>query len=839
MKNNTGLRPPARLLKPFATLVALACSLVVQAADPATYTLDIPAQDLGTALRKFASTTHQQIIFDSRRIAGLKSTTVVGSYSVTEGLRVLLGNAGVSVRTTPAGVLYVDPEPHGPLDTGRSADHAPEPNRPIEESNVEASDPASTALELQEVVVTAQKRVERLQDVPVPVTALSGTSLLEGNQLRLQDYYTSVPGLSVAPVGTQSTQILSIRGINTGIAGNPSVGITIDDVPYGSSTNLGGGPLIPDIDPFDLASIEVLRGPQGTLYGASSLGGLIKFVTVDPSTTAVSGRVEADGSAVSHGDSAGYAVRGAVNIPLGDTFALHVSGFRRKDAGYIDNPVRGESNLNPLEAHGGRLATLWRPNEKLSLRVSAFFQQQKTDGSFDVDPTLGDLKQNYLPGIGGYNRKFQAYSVTLNAKLGAADLTSVSGYNINSYHDSWDASSFFGECCASAFGVTGAPSFDSNETRKFTQEIRLSLPLGPQLDWLFGLFYTHESSTYVDSFGAADSNTGALVATMLNNSFPTTFREYAAFTDLTYHVSDRFNIQIGGRESEIHQTFSQTQTGPLAAPDIPQLQAKSNAFTYLVTPQLKVSSDLMAYLRLASGYRAGGANALIGGAATGLPLQYEPDQTHSYELGVKGSVSHRSLSFDASLFYIDWKDIQLSLFDANSQQAYLSNAGRAKSQGIELSVESRPVAGLTIGAWLTWNDAVLKEGFPAASIAAGGTYGVAGDRLPYGSRFSGNLSIEQQFPVTGTLTGLVGATVSYVGNRVGEFTGSPERQGYPSYARADMRGGLKWDGWSTNLIITNLTDRRGVLAGGLGSFPPNAFTIIQPRTVGLSVSRAF
>src|SRR5262249_23933181 len=156
---------------------------------------------------------------------------------------------------------------------------------------------------------------ERLQDVPVPVTVINAQTLADTNQLRIQDYYASIPGFSVISVGIQSITLLSIRGINSDAAGNPSVGITVVDVPYGASTNAGGGTLVPDLDPYDLAHVEILRGPQGTLYGASSLGGLLKFVTVDPSTDGVSGHVESGLSGIHNGAELGYNVRGAVNVP--------------------------------------------------------------------------------------------------------------------------------------------------------------------------------------------------------------------------------------------------------------------------------------------------------------------------------------------------------------------------------------------------------------------------------------------------------------------------------------------------------------------------------------------
>ena len=293
---------------------------------------------------------------------------------------------------------------------------------------------------LEEVIVTAQKRAENLQDVPVPVTAIAAESLVQGNQLRLQDYYTSVPGFTVAPTPSAGgAQLLAIRGVTTGSGTIPTVGIMVDDVPYGSSTFPG---MVPDIDPGDLARVEVLRGPQGTLYGASSMGGLLKFVTVDPSTESWSARVQSDVSGVRNGTGAGYGVRGSVNIPVNDSLAVRASAFSRTDPGYIDNPVLGISGINKANAYGGRLAASWNPADDIVLKLSALYQDLRGDGANDVDIETGlsGLQQNYLPGIGSYDRKIQAYSANLTAKLGGVELTAVSGYNINHYSDSIDFS---------------------------------------------------------------------------------------------------------------------------------------------------------------------------------------------------------------------------------------------------------------------------------------------------------------------------------------------------------------------------------------------------------------
>jgi iron complex outermembrane recepter protein len=689
--------------------------------------------------------------------------------------------------------------------------------------------------------------------VPVPVTALKADALVEQNQLRLEDYYTSIPGLSLTPSDLRGGPILTIRGVTTGSQLNPTVGITVDDVPYGSSTSLGGGFTAPDIDPSELAQVEVLRGPQGTLYGASSIGGLLKYVTVDPSTDAVSGRIQASTSSVRNGAELGYGFRGAINVPISDTFAIRASAFTRRDPGYIDDPSLSAEGVNEVTTQGGRLSALWRPSQEFSWKVSALYQDSRANGSpyVDVQPGLGDLQQSDVRGTGAFDRKIQAYSTMLDAKLGSLDLISVTGYSVNTISDSLDLTPALGfytqnglpGAGINGYGVAGTPELEHNETNKFSQEVRLSASVGESFAWLLGGFYTHERSQFMQNIQAADTFTGATVASLLDISFPTTFTEYAAFTNLTFRITDRFDVQVGGRESQNRQSYSEIDVGPFAllldgAPSpfvIPELNTKASSFTYLVTPRFKVSPDLMLYARFASGYRAGGLN---NGAAPSadVPPSYRPDTTLNYEVGVKGDVLEHMVSFDSSIYYIDWKDIQILELQPLSGSGYIANGSRAKSQGIELSAETKPLTGLTLSAWVTWNEAVLTQAFPPQSL----DFGASGDRLPYSSRFSANFSAQQECPITDRLQGLIGGSVSYVGEREGVFVGTGQpRQSFPAYARTDLRAGLKYDSWKLNLFVNNVTDRRGVLTGGLGTLNPAAFIEIQPRIAGLSIEKTF
>ena len=726
-----------------------------------------------------------------------------------------------------------------------AAAHA-QPSGPMPASS-DNEHPSTQSPSLTEVVVTAEKREERLQDVPVPVAAVSAEQLTESNQVLLQNYFGSVPGLTVSP-NAQSQELLSIRGVTTGVA-NPTVGVTIDGVPFGSSTNNGGGASVPDIDPSDLARIEVLRGPQGTLYGASSMGGLLNFVTVNPSTSGLSGQIQGGAQSIYNGASTGYSFRGSVNVPVSDTLAVRLSGFTREDPGYIDNPVLGIDGINQDHGHGGLLTALWLPLDGVSLKLSSLYQQIKSEGINDVDieSGLSGLQQDYPLGVGAYDRRAQAHSFTLVAKMGSVELTSVTGYNINEFSDSFDFSYAFGTTAQSMWGVSGVPEYNRNKTRKFSQEFRLTGGLGERLDWLLGAYYTHESSDYTQILDAENPLTGAIAAENIYFiSFPTTFSEYAGFADLTVHVTDQFDIQIGGRESHTEESYSQALSEPLFdAPDLvvsPKSDASGNSFTYLFTPRLKLSPDLMLYARLASGYRAGGPNT---SSAPGIPTQYNPDRTENYELGLKADFLDHVLSFDGSVYYIRWADLQISLISPTADLSYIANGGRAKSEGIELSAQVRPVRGLSISGWIALNNAKLTEDFPPASIASGGAYGLSGDTLPYASRFTGNLSVQDEFPLNEVVTGVVGGSVGYVSDRLGAFQplslegAITPRQYYPSYAKTDVRAGLKYKSWSTILFVNNVANKRAVMIAGVDYIPPFAYQYIQPRTIGLNVTRSF
>lgn len=695
-------------------------------------------------------------------------------------------------------------------------------------------------LPYEEVIVTAQKTDERLQDVPVPVTVISATSLAELSQTRVQDYYTKIPGLSFVPTGNGNAPRITIRGLTTGGSTNPTTGTVIDDVSYGFSVSPQSSPSVPDIDPGDLAHVEVLRGPQGALYGNSSIGGLLKFVTVDPSTERMSGRVQVGTSSVRKGDDLGYNARGALNVPLSDTLAARASAFTDRTPGYVENVQTGQQDINYRDSKGGRLSALWLPSNSFSLKLSALLQESERFGEDQVDLRLGrdEFKRSSLPGTGVYRRDTEAYSATMTGKIGEAQLVSATGYNVDTEKSSVDLTTVLGglytRFATTFFGVAAAAQPFDVETEKFSQELRLSLPLGERLQWMVGLYYTDEDIATRADLMAANPSTGRSAGTLLSADTRVKFEEYAAFTNLTVQITDRFDVQLGGRYSENDQSFVTFRSGPLVAPffggvtAVPEVDADDSSVTYLVTPRFKVSPDLMVYARFASGYRPGGPNTNCGSAA--IPCQFDADTTQNYDLGLKGAFFDHALSVDASVYYIDWKDIQTGI--RPGFVAYIANAGRAKSQGAELSVEARPLTGLTISAWAAYNKAELTEIPPSSTLGA-----TEGSRLPYSSPRSGEISVDQEFDIgASNATAFVGGSLSYVDERKGGFR-AVGRETFPSYTQFDLRAGVRFDAWTVNALVTNVADKRGVLTGGQDAIAgPTYFTFIQPRTYGVNVS---
>ncbi len=722
-----------------------------------------------------------------------------------------------------------------------------------------------------DIVVTAQKRSERLLDVPVSVTVVSTEDLLKQNLVQLRDYYSRVPGLSLGGAGTeQRANNLAIRGLTTGGGTAATVGVTIDDVPLTSASFQAQSPL-PDLDPASLQGIEVLRGPQGTLYGASSLGGLIKFVTTTPDTTRVSGRVEA-GTNVVDGGNVGYSTRGALNVPLmRDHLAVQVSGFFRRDPAYIDdvNALVNQRNINANKTYGGRAALLIKPIDALTFNLSVLHQINKYYGSPSIrvcsacgtgafatqvtfDPIYGDLTNNLAST--SRNAKFTLFQGRANLDLGFADLTSISAWSRVTSLSNLDQTVSFGfllPVYGAAAGST-TPLLNSDATNKFSQEVRLSSKPGTTLEWLLGGFYTKEH-TLVRQTIELNSPTGALISPVLDGTTLSQYEERAAFADATYHLTSHFDVQAGIRYSKnwqrsagstvINSTAVPIFIGPgLPAGDFtsndPLVRSSDSATTWLASARYKFSDDTMAYVRVATGYRPGGANTTL----PTIPATFGPDRVTSYEIGLKGKIAPASLTYEVAVFQIDWNNIQLQ-FVTPADVGYFTNGSTARSRGAELSTTWRPAPGLRFDGNLAYTDAKLTADVPAQSSGAP-VAGLKGDRLPNTAHFVGNLAAQRDWTVGNGLSLFVGGNLSYVGPRpTPRANPGATRVGkleLPAYALFDLNGGIAKGGWSLNLYVRNVFDKRAVLAATTNSGTSSPIAIFaQPRTYGLTVAKSF
>jgi len=786
-----------------------------------TVQFDLPAQDAATGIPEFARQAGLQIIAPADELRGIRTHQVTGSMDTHMALRLLLNGTGLVIVSDDGRTISLR------LGSGRLRSQAggTEEGLATDHSSLEA---------LEEVVVSAQKREERLQDVPLAVSVINTDQLASHGQVLLQDYFNNVPGLTVSPTGN-GFQNLSIRGITQGGFENPTVGYLIDDVQFGSEAGgLHNSP--PEIDPGDLERIEVLKGPQGTLYGASSMGGLVNMVTKDPSSERASGRFEVGTSNVYNGAEPGFVTRVSANLPLSDTWAARISGFRRQDPGYIDNPILGLRGVNEAETSGARIALLWRLSADFSLGIKALYQTREVNGAAEADVGTGlqDLQQNRIGGSGHEERSIQAYSVNIKAKLGSVDFVSLSGYGVTHYTNCYDYTPVLG-VLAEPFGGSGTCYLSDFGNSKFTQEFRLSATALRNLDWLAGAYYTHEYSPGTLDFEARDSQTGTVLGDISHFHLPAGYAAYAGFADITYRLTDKLDLQGGGRETHlnVYQPLSYS-TGPFASVTPPE-STVANSFTYLGSLRYKPTIDLMMYARVASGFRPGSGTDHPSPTSLcvleKVQCAVKPDTTRSYELGVKGDFLEHRMSLDASVYYIDWTSIQLSLRAPVTGFLYDGNGGGAKSEGVEIALTSRPFTGTTISGWVAFDNAVATTDF---------AQGKAGDRLPDSPRWSGNVSASQDFPLTSAWTAELGGMASLVGTRIGLFTSDLQRQPFPSYTKVDLHAAVKSDSWTINAYVNNVGDSRAVLDGGIGyTYPVVARVYIVPRTVGVSVVKSF
>jgi iron complex outermembrane receptor protein len=733
-----------------------------------------------------------------------------------------------------------------------------------------------------DIVVTAQKRTQNLIDVPQSISVISAQTLEQRHATSLLDYAALVPGLSIQQQNAGESRII-LRGINTGGA-SPTVAVYIDDTPFGSSTSqTNAAHLAGDIDPFDIERIEVLRGPQGTLYGANSLGGLVKYVTAAPKFDRVSVRAQG-GIETVDGGGTGWSGNGVVNVPLSDTLAIRASGFYRETPGYIDSVGIPAHDINHSASYGGRASLLFKPSDKFSVRLTAILQNIRAHGRDTVDAdaaTLKPITADPFTGASGNgllryqtlpednNVDYRLYSGTLEYDFGPVSLTSVASYATLRQHEDIDATPQLGDIspfygAATPYG-TDEPSNISQ--KKFAQEVRLTSAKSDHFEWQVGGYYTREPGQIYQLYRPFDPATGAFLPEagtipqdllgpgtpaapfpfthFLTAQLDSTYKEYAGFGSATWHLTHAFDITGGVRYSHNEQHTTQSLDGGFVvvqgADGTLVGHSSDGVWTWSVSPRYEINNRVAVYARVAKGYRPGGPNVVPPGAPADYPAQFRADTLISYETGVRAETPDRTFGIDASVYYLDWKDTQITTTFQTSIGPVTAdgNGEGAKSYGGEVSATLRPIHGFVVIGSVAYNHTALK-----GNILVGGS---DGDQLPYAPRWNASLSADYDWALSAKVNAFVGGSIMAVSDRPADFDAAYQtmfghRLVLDGYETVDLRAGIDMKPYTLSIYAKNLTNSGGqTYAGPYGSRYAGLVDIamIRPRTIGLTAGFEF
>jgi iron complex outermembrane recepter protein len=723
---------------------------------------------------------------------------------------------------------------------------------------------------LEEIVVTAAKREEKLHDVAMSITALSGEDLARRMELGYTDFAAQVPGLAIESLDPGRNRVI-LRGENVGGIG-ATIATTVDDIPFFMSGSQSNGVFFSaNVDTYDLQRVEVLRGPQGTLYGASSEGGLIKYVTNAPNLNAYEGAVSVGGETIDGGQSGGFA-KGLVNIPFWDNrAALRVSAVEEEIPGWIDNSETGQHDVNHGEKYSLRASLLLEPTSDLKIRVTAFNQALDVRGDDNVQVVGAALTPatppaNQFAPVNGFNNptagphviddNLSYYALNVQYDFKVATLMSATSFGDIRKQYSSDSTNVnvapgvtLADALAGVYGEPVAVFGDQLETlHKLNQELRLtsdpgSTVFGNPFDWLAGGFFTRETTGFNQAY---DARSAADPATILAPAagadiLPAQYKESAFFADFTYHFSKAFDLELGGRNTKTQQQSQSTVfccvlIGPTTT--FPTTYVSETDRTWSVAPRWHITDDLLAYVRVATGFSPGGPNQpsplLLN------PPSYRSDSTRNYEVGLRADLFDKRFTVDMDIFDIRWKDVQIvDLVQTASGPVGLNgNSGSAESRGVEWNLLWRPVQGLSLGLLGAYTDAKLTS--DAATLG-----GMNGDALPYVPEVSSTFNADYTWHAFGNYAGFVGSSWTYTGTRYTDFSSSvstvESHVKLPVYNTLQVQAGLDNGHYNIELFGNNLTNARGITeyANSGGQNQTGLAAFIQPRTIGIELGVKF
>lgn len=583
--------------------------------------------------------------------------------------------------------------------------------------------------QLEEIVVTATKRPELVREIPASISVLTGQKLEDMGAHELKDFIQSVPGINTQDEIAGVQKKLSVRGVGPDTNTNQTVGIVYGDVPlsdpYGSYT-------IADPDPWDLSTVEVLKGPQGTLFGATSLAGLIRYVPNNPELGHWGGRVSADWVHVSQG-STEPSFGAVLNVPIGETIAVRFAGSWQHKPGLvdIDNPSYKKVDADDGYTRTGRAMVLWQPTEKLAVNAWYIKGQRSADEAGYVTNKNGKFVRDDAPSPSPVNNGYSLANLDVRYNFDWATLVSISGYQTKHAFNDADAS-YIVTALAQA-GIRSIHAWKNVNTSGYLQELRLVSPGDGPWTWLGGAFYSSykadiDSTLYVyPALPVLSTVLNLLPSQLLESAYdplglvatttgfhPIDASEKALFGEVSRAVGDDWKFTLGGRVYQAGVSGTSVKSGLTTGPTptIQKVESIGKGFSPKLAATWHATDGIMAYATVSRGFQYGGFNI---GTIGSVPPTFKSSTLWNQELGVRTDWLDNTLRFDLTGIYVIWKNPQVYQ-TKNQTNGYTDNVGGARSVGGETTLSYlTPIEGLKVETAASYIVAKSTEAFTDAS----------------------------------------------------------------------------------------------------------------------------
>jgi iron complex outermembrane receptor protein len=754
-----------------------------------------------------------------------------------------------------------------------------------------ATEAAAEDSGLEEITVTAEKFTSTIQNTPISMSAISGDQLTAAGLTRLEDIAHEIPGLSMRSAGPGLTEY-DARGLASNGGAAPTVGFYLDEIPLSPPALSQSGKVVIDPNLYDLERVEVLRGPQGTLYGSGSMGGTIKVITNQPKLGTWEGSVQGTGS-YTDGGGGNYSGDLMLNMPVGDTLAVRLVLSDLYRSGWIDNiavspfpvtignPVQGNvlaapvtnviHNANDEKLWSARISVLYKPSEDLSVLATAMAQSlhlggyDLIDGSPDsaVPSRVYDAHYEAFPLRESVVDDISIFGLTVNANVNFADLTTATAYWSRLGVQTQDASEsiYYSNGGNAPFVPVGYTERDPSH--QFSQEVRLTSHDSGGLHWVAGVFYSELNSVW-NEIGESPANATPAVpdGAYFISWNPYTVKQTALFADGSFKFTDQWKLSAGVRwytyKSE-QDEYSWGSDGPNLTPPAASLvtTASDRGFNPRVTLSYMPDPDLTTYATVSKGFRPGGANQILPPALCGNSgtLKFGPDSAWNYEVGEKAKLFDNWLTINSDFYYIKWTGVQQVLTLPCGYQFY-NNAGDGRTFGPELEINAKLTSELTASLTGAYTDAKITN--PNAAYTSFLTnIATFPDGVTHPCPTAGGgctAPIMNVVKDTASLSLLYETKVlsdyQFTARIADSFIGPSYDVAYyfayklPSYNLVNARVGLAKDAWSADLFVDNLTNKVALMTANNTSFQFNIpqvvrYTTNQPRTVGVQVNYKF